>query len=268
MNQISTDTAFFGCPVLEVKVPKGYEYNKFCGEQVSKVLDDKCEVIVDPEESSSSNVIPEESSSSHVIPEESSSSHVIPEESSSSHVVPDPANNCEGTNYRWYGDTLIIGGTGEMCSINSGSYPWASYSSKAKNIIIDEGVTSISEHAFEGFTNLETLVIPESVKRIDSQAFRGCIKLNDVKYCGYHNVASEGSVFNGCVSLVKVAVPENYEGNKFCEKYVDKKLDDQCEPVEIPDPNDNSAGRTSILSTAIGVTTAALMMNNRRHMQY
>ena len=155
-----------------------------------------------------------------------------------------------------------------MCSINSGNYPWASYSSKAKNIIIDEGVTSISEHAFEGFTNLETLVIPESVKRIDSQAFRGCIKLNDVKYCGYHNIASEGSVFNGCVSLVKVAVPENYEGNKFCEKYVDKKLDDQCEPVEIPDPNDNSAGRTSILSTAIGVTTAALMMNNRIHMQY
>ena len=155
-----------------------------------------------------------------------------------------------------------------MCSINSGSYPWASYSSKAKNIIIDEGVTSISEHAFEGFTNLETLVIPESVKRIDSQAFRGCIKLNDVKYCGYHNIASEGSVFDGCVSLAKVAVPEDYEGKEFCGKYVDKKLDDQCEPVEIPDPSDNSAGRTSILSTAIGVTTAALMMNNRRHMQY
>ena len=105
----------------------------------------------------------------------------------------------------------------------------------------------------------------ESVKRIDSQAFRGCIKLNDVKYCGYHNIASEGSVFDGCVSLVKVAVPEDYEDKEFCGKYVDKKLDDKCEPIKRPD---NSAGRTSILSTAIGVTTAALMMNNRRHMQY
>ena len=233
---ISSSNVFGNCDKLGVvQVPTDYSYDSFCGVSVSKVLDDKCEVIVDPEESSSSQ------------------------------VVPDPANNCEGTNYRWYGDTLIIGGTGEMCSINSGSYPWASYSSKAKNIIIDEGVTSISEHAFEGFTNLETLVIPESVKRIDSQAFRDCIKLNDVKYCGYHNIASEGSVFNGCVSLVKVAVPEDYEGNKFCEKYVDKKLDDKCEPIKRPD---NSAGRTGILSTAIGVTTAALMMNNRRYMQY
>ena len=235
-SEISSTNVFGSCDKLGVvQVPTDYSYDSFCGVSVSKVLDDKCEVIVDPEESSSSQ------------------------------VVPDPANNCEGTNYRWYGDTLIIGGTGEMCSINSGSYPWASYSSKAKNIIIDEGVTSISEHAFEGFTNLETLVIPESVKRIDSQAFRGCIKLNDVKYCGYHNIASEGSVFDGCVSLAKVAVPEKYEGKEFCGKYVDKKLDDKCEPIKRPD---NSAGRTGILSTAIGVTTAALMMNNRRYMQY
>ena len=62
--------------------------------------------------------------------------------------------------------------------------PWDSYRNDVKHIIINEGITDIGWHAFCYFYNLETIVIPISVKQIDEKALYYLNSLTDIYYCG------------------------------------------------------------------------------------
>ena len=89
-----------------------------------------------------------------------------------------------GENVAWayYEDySLVISGTGDMAEyyqsiqlsdpLNNGkSMPWNRYTTLIKEIIIEEGVTSISRCAFLR-CNFEKISIPSSVKRIGYKAF-------------------------------------------------------------------------------------------------
>lgn len=56
------------------------------------------------------------------------------------------------------GDRLIISGPGDMPDYEAGVTPWAEYAQSVKQIVFEEGVTSIGTNAFYGF---------DQVKRID-----------------------------------------------------------------------------------------------------
>ena len=92
-----------------------------------------------------------------------------------------------GTNCEWVYDeaskTLTISGYGEMYS-TSGSYehPWAkdltSYRG-IENVVIENGITSIGNHAFYGASSVKNIKMPDTLTTIGWDAF-GSEKLESV----------------------------------------------------------------------------------------
>ena len=74
--------------------------------------------------------------------------------------------------------TLTISGTGAMKDYNYTSVPWYYY--PIKNVVINNGVTSIGEYAFEGCTGLTSITIPNSVTSIGDLAFYECTGLTSI----------------------------------------------------------------------------------------
>ena len=148
--------------------------------------------------------------------------------------------------YGWCGDnltyklddegTLTISGTGGMVDrdVASGSNAnirlWEKYSEKIKNVIIENGVTTIGGNAFYGCRNLQSVTIGDSVWGISSFAFCGCSSLaeitlpDSITYIGrsafrecsslqfVNNSANletiKEDVFFNCKSLKSIYIPE------------------------------------------------------------
>lgn len=115
------------------------------------------------------------------------------------------------------GYTLTISGTGKMYDYYINKYaPWKS--KNIINIIINSGVTTIGECAFEKCTNLTNIVIPEGITSIGGNAFDTCNKLENVVIP--ESVVKIGPyAFIDCKNLTNVIVPENVtriEDGVFC----------------------------------------------------
>ena len=108
-----------------------------------------------------------------------------------------PTSGKCGDNLTWEFDestnTLTISGIGEMyhydCYFNASNdekddRPWRSYTSKIKNIIINVGVTTISEKAFHNFRYLCFVTIPSSLICIEDDAFYSWDGLMAINYLG------------------------------------------------------------------------------------
>ena len=116
-----------------------------------------------------------------------------------------------GDNLTWQFEsdgTLRISGTGEMYDYSGSSSPWSIYSSSVKKVVIDEGVTTLSNRAFYYCNNMTTVSIPGSVYKVDDLCFWMCTSLTEV--CLPEGVTIMGSnVFLGCYSLRKVTLPSS-----------------------------------------------------------
>lgn len=124
--------------------------------------------------------------------------------------------------------TLTISGT-DMT--NNGTFPWDSQRDKIKKVIIENGVTSIGNHAFRECSGLSAITIPNSVTSIGEGAFEGCSALTSVTIPnsvtsieGYtfcrcsgltsltigNSVTSIGmEAFSGCSSLTSITIPNS-----------------------------------------------------------
>ena len=77
--------------------------------------------------------------------------------------------------------TLNISGTGAMKDYDSDSNPSPIYNnSDVKEVVIEDGVTSIGNYAFSNCTNLTSIKIPSSVTSMDSKAFYNCSSLKTI----------------------------------------------------------------------------------------
>ena len=77
------------------------------------------------------------------------------------------------------------------------------------NITFEDGsqITAIGDNVFSGCTNLENIVIPESVTSIGSYAFSTCTNLENINIPS--SVTSIGSyAFNECSNLKSINIPE------------------------------------------------------------
>ena len=87
-----------------------------------------------------------------------------------------------GDNLTWTFDdftgTLTISGTGDMYYYDTRIRPWVVESINA--VVIEDGVTKISDHVFEYSTNLTSVTIGDSVTDIGIGAFYSCFKLTSI----------------------------------------------------------------------------------------
>ena len=127
-------------------------------------------------------------------------------------------------NYNWEFDdestgTLAFGGKGKI-SIGSGTWnkgsrgrPWSATTNDGrgiKKIVVRDGITEISEHAFEGHPDLEEVEIAGSVKVIGPYAFMACPKLKTVKLG--NGVTEIGDyTFENCTSLKSINIPSSVQ---------------------------------------------------------
>ena len=140
----------------------------------------------------------------------------------------DAKGSC-GTNVRYslQSDTLTISGTGSMTEYYTNDPPWKFAKDNIKTVVIESGVKSIGDSAFEDHKSLKSVVIGDSVTAIGKYAFSGCSGLKDVTIgkcvesigehafsgCAMESVVIGDSVtsidqyaFNGCKSLKTVNV--------------------------------------------------------------
>ena len=83
--------------------------------------------------------------------------------------INDPTTNCKN---------LTIYGTGEMNHIEAATnQQWYSFGQSIEKILIEEGVTSIGNHAFDSIGNLIEVTLTTTMKSIGQYAFSECIKL-------------------------------------------------------------------------------------------
>ena len=117
-----------------------------------------------------------------------------------------------GENLTWNlsNGTLTISGFGAMTdySDNSSSRaPWDSSKSSIKSIVIEDGVTSIGDYAFQHCYNLTSISIPNSVTNIGDYAFQYS-KMTSITIP--NSVIGIGkSVFYACSSLTSVTIPNS-----------------------------------------------------------
>ncbi len=137
-----------------------------------------------------------------------------------------------GENLTWTIDdegTLTISGTGTMTDWKWSTSLWFR-NSGIKKIIIENGVTSIGNNAFESCTNLESITIPNSVKSIGGSALADCGSLKSITIpdsvvsigeaafmlTGIESITIPDSVtsidnftFCGCTSLTSITLPDS-----------------------------------------------------------
>ena len=97
---------------------------------------------------------------------------------------------------------LTISGNRSLQDKNT--YEWAEYADMVTAVVIEDGITSIPERAFSGYSNLEKVDIGNTVEVIKSGAFRNCTKLSSVTIPA-SVTEMENSVFYGCSSLTAIS---------------------------------------------------------------
>lgn len=119
----------------------------------------------------------------------------------------------EGDNLLWYlapGGKLVIFGTGAMKDYVSTKIPWYSIKDSIQSVVIQDGVTSIGEHAFHNCTAIATVSIPDSVTLIDDYAFYNCDDSQLTSVNIPNGVTTIGlRAFAECDYLTEITIPSS-----------------------------------------------------------
>ncbi|MCD8308947.1 MAG: leucine-rich repeat protein [Clostridia bacterium] len=116
-----------------------------------------------------------------------------------------------GTSATWEltkGGTLTISGSGSMTSFAAAkSAPWYSYMDSITSVVINEGITSISGYAFNGYEKITSVTLSEGIKSIGKYAFGDCSSLTNIILPD--TVTSiDTYAFYGCTKLASKNIPQ------------------------------------------------------------
>lgn len=147
----------------------------------------------------------------------------------------------EGFTWTLEDGVLTISGNEPMPEWDYGECPWYEKCAEIKKVVIEDGITSISDSAFNRCDSLTEVTIPDSVTSIGFGAFSNCDSLTEVLipdsvtsigsnafYCCHnltevtiqHSVTDIGRwAFIGCSSLTEITIPDsvtNIGDEAFC----------------------------------------------------
>ncbi len=116
----------------------------------------------------------------------------------------DPNNNLDD------GSTLTFRGTGDMQSFDNfeNSAPWTPYRDSIVKVIIEDGITSISNHAFHWCDRLKTISLPNSIASIGDNAFRDCYSL-EISSLPNGVISIGNSAFQNCDRIETISLPNS-----------------------------------------------------------
>ena len=102
--------------------------------------------------------------------------------------------------------TLNISGKGAMKNYNYYNNPSPAFkNSNVKKVVIEDGVTSIENSAFDSCSSLTSITIPDSVTSIGNSAFNNCSSLTSITIPS--SVTSIGNdAFYGCSNLKTISL--------------------------------------------------------------
>ena len=171
-----------------------------------------------------------------------------------------------GTTWKYDGSgTLTISGNGFMNDFNTGSILWetgssapwykAGLGSEIKTVIIEDGVTTIGDYAFNSCNAMESVSIPDSVTEIGKRAFANCSSLRSIElpssvgrvgeYLCFKCTALEKAVFAAnkgvlddcsfymCERLKEVRILEGCKSIEESVFYECKRLEKVCIPISV-----------------------------------
>ena len=123
----------------------------------------------------------------------------------------DASGSC-GDNLTWTFSsatgTLTISGTGAMTKYYKVKAPWTNRLDSIKQIVINNGVTSIGDYAFANCDGLTSITIPTGITSIGQYAFYQCGGLTSVSIP--NSVTSIArNAFEWCSALISVTIPNS-----------------------------------------------------------
>lgn len=113
---------------------------------------------------------------------------------------------------------LTISGTGEMDNYLGNNsdygkyipYPWDSFRYVIEHVVVQEGVTSIGDEAFNAIWSIKSVELPSGITKIGFCAFTDCIELERLDLpSGLKTI--DDYAFNGCRKLSGITIPDGIE---------------------------------------------------------
>ena len=147
-----------------------------------------------------------------IMPRDAVKNFMLSVSAADSNIVASGNCGAYGDNLTWKLDsegTLTISGMGEM---EDRKYitdaPWSPYEYDIVSVVIEDGVTSIGNEAFDRCVSLTSITIPDSVTTIGDEAFYYCKSLTSIILPD--GVTSIGDrAFYWCDSLTSITIPDS-----------------------------------------------------------
>ena len=114
-----------------------------------------------------------------------------------------------GQNLTWSidGNVLAISGSGPMNDyIRTSDQPWYKYRKPVTKVVVNSGVTTIGENAFEGM-DMTTVTLPDTLTKIGDSSFYGCEELTGITIPSGVTIIGD-SAFGSCTSLSYATIPD------------------------------------------------------------
>ena len=92
--------------------------------------------------------------------------------------------------------------------------PWTEYlAERIRTVVVEPGVTSLCDYAFQNCKNLSSVTLPTSLQQIGVHTFKGCTSLQEVEIPNGITALPEGMLLNSAVTTITLPKSLNTIGN-------------------------------------------------------